>query len=171
MEARILREYFEEKNDSSAALLFLGTQARSRLMKLYVMACHEGYDCNWIESPRSPEDFWYSFIGGTKAVKDFSDSLCETLDDNGPCLSQMLLKNIQHRHHLFIPDIDILFYEFDVLHAEKRAFNNGLRSVWQTASNLNIYASAKAADSESFTRTLGNYDFMFYIGNFRTITS
>ena len=156
-------------SNNPESVLITGKNASRELLKLYDKIRQE-YNANWVDDIKNYEDLLDKMLNGLGNGKELIKKLPskENKSFEFYCLFDKLVKSSKTRLHLFMPDIDKVFYLFDV--KDNKRINNTLRSVWQESGNLAVYGSAEDPTSEEFVSTLGEYNFPFYADNFRVFS-
>lgn len=153
-------ERLTKDGKNHAVLFFEGSKAREALKIIYDLISRE-QKTTWIENPLSQRDFWNKILKGANY-----DSKQNLKDLNAHRLFRRLNAHLidgGENHYLFIPNIERIFYKFPWFNSRLRAISQEPRSL------LNIYASVLEEGSIEYEKTLGNYNFPFYIGNFQQI--
>ena len=159
IESLLINDYFRDPTNYVAAIL-LGRSSKRELRSLYTNTTSQGYDNSWIENPKDEVEFWTKLLtqlkGQSAEVDVELEMLVATVGDT--------LRSLDHRHNLFVPNVDKLFYRFDS--SKPYRFGQTLRVKWSLKeNNLNIFGSASSQNSESYKKTLGEYEYPMWENN------
>ncbi len=164
MKEHILEYVKEHCIGSRGAALLIGPTAEKELRELYPQFDPEGNNY-LLEITENETQFWNNFLGAVGG-NDWKD---RGFERHTACdYTEMHLRKKKRSQHLFLPNVDEMFYKYDIL--GKGMMNAGLRRLWSSDRlDLTIIGSVKDFNSESYKRTFCEYTFPFYIGNWCAI--
>lgn len=147
-----------------AAALLTGPQATRELKDLYHTLKELEYK-GLVDTTEDERQFWTKFLGLVKG-EDLPKSDLER--DVAVALVEGSLKRLGQPFHLFLPNVDQMFYRYDIL--ERGLMGASLRRIWSNSeTNLTIFGSASDEKSRSYRRTIGQYEYPFWINNWLPI--
>ncbi len=168
----IYQDLVVEQSDISTALLLYKDQiAYDTLKQMHDKAKSKGHNTIWIENSKDQLEFWTRFWNGLDFEKpEQPDYVMNSSYNLSEIIQGAIIKYDLHPQ-LFIPNLEKVFYDFDIANRDKKArFNACLRTIWQDPeSSLSIFASVWDNGTEAFDKTLNEYKYPFYSSNFRNI--
>lgn len=160
MEAHTLDYIKKEVLYSPNAALLIGPNATTELGKLYetlTTVTPKGL----IEIVKDEATFWNQFLGDLRG----SPSNLEGYD--AFCAAKAILTR-SGRYHLFLPDVDKMFYRYDI--QQKGRMAACLRAAWMDPrTELTILASVKNVKSREYKRTIDKYVYPLWMNNWLPI--
>lgn len=172
----IMHAYFKRffKGKEDTALLVTGKAADKNLRLLYDRATKEGFSTLWVDCSQVGGNFWReaaSKIDISNEKLHGKRLVHGNHTDQSPEYFEGLLSSTETQYHLFLPEVDILFFRNDV--ARSHDVNSKLRRIWQEHQvagkhSLNVYGSAENNRSKEFKHTLGTQKIGFYEGCWQT---
>jgi len=164
MQDHILNYIKQQVIGKSGAALLIGNNSAQELKELYQNLDKLKYR-GMIEKRENETKFWTDLLGLIKK-QDFSKS--NLTRDQTVGLVETSLKRLDDIFYLFLPDVDTIFYKYDV--QEKGMMGASLRRIWQTrGTNLTILGSLSDANTKSYETTIDKYTYPFYLGNWLPI--
>ena len=149
---------------SRAAALLIGPQAKHELTGLYQTLSELEFK-GLLEANEDEIQFWTKFLGLVKG-EDLSESQLE--GDIATGLVEVSLKRLGRPYHLFLPDVDKMFYGYDV--QKKGLMGATLRRIWSNSeTNLTIFGSVSNEKSRSYRTTIGKYEYPLWLNNWGQI--
>ncbi len=144
--------------DTPNATLLFGRGSRFALEQLYQIV-RQTHNSGYITERLDETKFWLELL---KAIPSGHLSYRPDLErDTAVAFVETALRKA-NSFHLFLPDVDKAFYQFDVM--QKGLMGNSLRRIWQNRdNNLTILASVENPDSPECSLTFANYHYQFYI--------
>ena len=164
MQEYILEHIRRHVVGSGQAALLTGPQARNELINLYQTLSELKYK-GLVEPNKDEIQFWTKFLGLVKG-EDLSKSGLER--DVAVAFVDISLKRLGGPYHLFLPDVDKMFYRYDI--QNKGMMGASLRRIWSISErNLTIFGSVSDEKSRSYRKTIDKYEYPFWIYNWAPI--
>ncbi len=146
--------------NSKIAALLIGHNAAHELRCLYQNLSE--LECKGlIELKENEIEFWTGFL---KFIKGEHPSKYDLDRDEAVTLVGGSLKRLGRPYHLFLPDVDEMFYQYDI--KQKGYMGASLRRLWSDHTiNLTIFGSVSDTQARSYKKTINLYDYPLWINN------